>query len=388
MTESGPAETEPNINHEPLASPTAGNQKNFLIIVGLIVVLAVVGGLYFTWSKTRQSDSLAERGARAQAANEELGFGINRARPTSTPRPESTAVPQGPAPSEGEVMVVHRVPGDDYGRMAIRHADGTRTLLDQTCMRLHVAADYGICLSQNDSFVPTYTTSVFRSDNPADVIKEYSSSLPSRARISPNGIYSSVTAFATGTSYEDISGETTTIVTIDEIVGTSRLRSARQFEVVADDSSYQVQDAQFWGLTFADDDEFFITGYFGESPEILQGSLGAETMSPLGWKGSCPSLSPDAKTLVYKEMRDEGGFDLVAVDLDTDDRWILDEARSVDDQVEWLDNDTILYALHPNGLEDAVQPEFDIWMLDIAPGSVPELFLPNADSPAVMRSAE
>jgi len=39
----------------------------------------------------------------------------------------------------------------------------------------------------------------------------------------------------------------------------------------------------------------------------------------------------------------------------------------------------------PEGGDNPVQPEFDIWMLDIAPGSEPELFLPNADSPAVAR---
>jgi hypothetical protein len=41
-----------------------------------------------------------------------------------------------------------------------------------------------------------------------------------------------------------------------------------------------------------------------------------------------------------------------------------------------------------SGYDRDTQPEFDIWMLDIAPGSEPALFLPNADSPATMRRAD
>ena len=96
-------------------------------------------------------------------------------------------------------------------------------------------------------------------------------------------------------------------------------------------------------------------------------------------------MSPDGKTLVFKEMREDGTFELVAVDVATNTKQKLGETRSVDEQVEWLDNDTILYAVHPEGMDTAVQPAFDIWKLAIADGSEPVLFLPNADSPAVSR---
>ncbi|KAG1649997.1 hypothetical protein GQR58_028484 [Nymphon striatum] len=153
----------------------------------------------------------------------------------------------------------------------------------------------------------------------------------------------------------------------------------------ADDAKYGSANSKYWGLSFVDNNDFYITGWFGDGPEIMSGSLDTMVVKPTGFDGSCPSLSPDGKTLVFKESRAEGGFDLVAVDLATNDKWILGETRSVDDQVEWLDNDTILYAVHPDGGDKPVQPEFDIWMLDIAEGSEPVLFLPNADSPAVVR---
>jgi len=364
---------------------TKQNRRNLVVVVCLALGLVALGALYFSWAQTRQSDDLAEREARALATNAEQGFVFNPSRPTSVPEPEATAIPQSPAPAVGEVLVVNRVPGDDYGRLAIRHGDGSRTLLDRWCLRVHIAAQHGVCLSQQDSFLPQYETTIFRADNPGELVKNYASALPSRARVSPGGTFSAVTAFVTGTSYEDVSGEATTIVTIDEIIGTSRTRAIRQFTVEGEHERYQNLSAQYWGLTFADDDEFYITGFYGEFPEIMQGSLATMTVEPTGWEGSCPSLSPDAKTLVFKEKRADGGFDLIAIELATNERWTLNEKRSVDDQVEWLDNDTILYALHPEGGDSPVQPEFDIWMLDIDGGSEPVLFLPNADSPAVRR---
>jgi hypothetical protein len=51
----------------------------------------------------------------------------------------------------------------------------------------------------------------------------------------------------------------------------------------------------------------------------------------------------------------------------------------VDDQAEWLDNERVLYAL-PRGNGN----ESDIWSSSINGGS-PQVFIPNASSPAVVR---
>jgi hypothetical protein len=59
----------------------------------------------------------------------------------------------------------------------------------------------------------------------------------------------------------------------------------------------------------------------------------------------------------------------------------LAETRSVDDQVEWLDDRAILYSLPASqGAGHAT----DLWRLSID-GGVPTLFLANAFSPAVVR---
>lgn len=373
----------------PLVDPDT--RRKLLVFSGLVAALLVAGAVYFVWAQGRASDDLADRNARAQAVIDEF----EQSRPTTIDdeptatenEPAATAVPvpRGLAPVPGEVLVVNRVPGDDYGRLAIRHADGSRTLLDRSCMRVHLNADHGVCVSNNDGIIPTFTTTFFEAVDPQVEIKSYPSALPSRARISPDGTFSAVTAFVTGSSYADIGGETTTIVTIDEIDSSRLLRGTAQFVIDSDEDRFDNLDPQYWGITFADENEFYITGFYGEAPEVMRGWIEEQTLEPTGLVGSCPSLSPDGKTLVYKEMQDDGSFELVAVDLETNESWKLGETRSADDQVEWLDNDTILYALHPEGGDNAVQPEFDIWMLDIAEGSEPELFLPNADSPAVVR---
>lgn len=55
------------------------------------------------------------------------------------------------------------------------------------------------------------------------------------------------------------------------------------------------------------------------------------------------------------------------------------ETRSVDDQVAWLDDDTVIY-----GLPRPDQPgASDVWTLPIHGGESPELLVENAWSPTV-----
>jgi len=122
-----------------------------------------------------------------------------------------------------------------------------------------------------------------------------------------------------------------------------------QFEVLAPDRRYHAADRQFWGLTFVDSDAFYVTGYFGEDPEILFGSIQRKTIKPTGYIGSCPAVSPDGRLLAFKQLRDDGSFEIAVAEVETGTVTVLNEDRSIDDQVEWLDNDTILYALHPDG---------------------------------------
>ena len=67
------------------------------------------------------------------------------------------------------------------------------------------------------------------------------------------------------------------------------------------------------------------------------------------------------------------------LDLSTGQDVALAETRSVDDQVEWLDNTSLLYAIPRAGSATA-----DVWVVS-ADGGEPQVLIPGASSPAVVR---
>ena len=71
------------------------------------------------------------------------------------------------------------------------------------------------------------------------------------------------------------------------------------------------------------------------------------------------------------------------LDLKSDEETPLGENRSVDDQVEWLDNEHILYALSES--EKGSSASTDIWSMPAIAGGTPELLLKGGFSPAVAR---
>lgn len=383
------------------------NRSNVVAMIALAVVLAGLGVAYVAWASNRVDEDIAAREARAleaiedfEPANEAVVDGEPEVieEPGAADEPDRGSEPvaeQDRAADQiepGSVMAINRVPGDDYGRVVVLRADGTRELLERRCERLHVAAGVGICVSQQESFgFPTFTSRFLdATDTGLQEVRSYPSPQPSRARVSPAGTLVSTTAFVSGSSYADVGSDAETLAVVDEVESSINLRGLVEFEIVSPDEKYEGVVGQYWGVSFVDEDNFWVTGFFGDGPEVFEGSMSRGVLTPSGLIGSCPSVSPDGSTLVYKQARaDDEGFDLVAVDLASGDSWQLGETRSVDDQVEWLDDDTILYALHADLSEEGdasvAQPQFDIWLLDVAPGSEPTLFLPAADSPAAIR---
>ena len=61
----------------------------------------------------------------------------------------------------------------------------------------------------------------------------------------------------------------------------------------------------------------------------------------------------------------------------------LPEPKHIDDQIEWLDDGNILYAVGHS--PSASVRRADIWRLAIDGASPPSMFLPDAESPAVVR---
>ena len=63
----------------------------------------------------------------------------------------------------------------------------------------------------------------------------------------------------------------------------------------------------------------------------------------------CPSLSPDGTQIAYKSrIGDETRWRLRVLDVATLEDHAVAEERSIDDQVEWLDDDTLAYSDEKN----------------------------------------
>jgi hypothetical protein len=98
----------------------------------------------------------------------------------------------------------------------------------------------------------------------------------------------------------------------------------------------------------------------------------------------CPSVSPDGTRVAYKKRftRDgRVGWELHVLDLRTMADVALAEERSVDDQLEWLDDEQVLYSVAAAGGVGS-----DVWRTSADGTGSPGVFLRAAYSPAVVRS--
>ena len=97
----------------------------------------------------------------------------------------------------------------------------------------------------------------------------------------------------------------------------------------------------------------------------------------------CPSLSPDNNRIAFKKRvgGSDGWWQLTVLDLQTmAEKPLWNESRSVDDQVEWLDDAHVMY--HLTGTSTAA----DIWSAAVDGETPPTLVVGDAYSPAVLRA--
>lgn len=293
------------------------------------------------------------------------------ASPTSAPRPDIN-------PDDIALAFINRVPGDEYGLVGYIDPSGERHITELECSRLDLNEAVGICLSATAGLGGSGRGLLL--DPGLNPSLRFAVNLPSRAAVSPDGSVVAWTGFSLGHSYL-APGEfatTTQLISVDRSIGANL---EQVFSMYRGDDLLTDVDMNYWGVTFVDSDHFYATLGTGDGVSIIEGRVSNSRLDVVFENATCPEVSPDGKTIVAKEPR--GDFmQLIAIDVETGDRRELGESRSVEDQVEWADDDTILYAL-PN-LDEGTdpQPVFDVWALDVAAGSSPRMIIPFADSPA------
>ena len=310
-------------------------------------------------------------------------------------RPDVTTRPTGGTRSDQrlDVAAVLREPhvvfrstslGPTYGHIAVVPLDqpsGPRGATPVECERVYSMGETGLCLSADRGVVTTYKTQLL--DGELGLGRELDTTgLPSRARVSRDGRLAATTTFVSGHSYAATGFSTKT--TIYDTSSAAALADLEEFRILRDGEPYRSADVNVWGVTFgADSSRFYATMASKGSTYLVRGDVGERTLRTMARNVECPSLSPDGSRIVYKKQDSTSGplrWRLHLLDLATGQETTLSETRSVDDQVEWLDDDRVIYGLPRDG--SAVT---DVWVVPVDGTGRPSVFIPRAWSPAVVR---
>jgi hypothetical protein len=273
--------------------------------------------------------------------------------------------------------------GKSFGRVGYVPLDvpnGPRYLTPISCDRLYFSHGHGICLTVENSRVFPAHAYVF------DHMFRLGTAIrltgpPSRARVAPDGGLAAITVFESGHSYAEGAFSTRTSL-IDTQAGRI-IADLEQFDIQRNGTRFKPVDSNFWGVTFtAANRVFYATLSTGGRMYLIRADADRRAGEVLHQGVECPSLSPDGTRLAFKK-RINGRLGVVwqvaVLDLATSHESVLDaEARSVDDQVEWLDETQVIY--HQPSSNGA-----DIWALRIDNRTPPRLLLTGAYSPAVVR---
>nr|BFE82718.1 hypothetical protein GCM10020093_053190 [Planobispora longispora] len=179
------------------------------------------------------------------------------------------------------------------GRLLVRDTAtglvrGTRT----RCERFYAAAGTGVCLTVTPGAVPgTHALILDRTMREIDRIEI--TGIPNRARVSPSGRMISWTVFVTGDSYNE-NGFSTWTGIHDTRTGNTTV-NMEEIPLIKDGRRYHSADVNYWGVTFAsDDNRFYATVSTKGRTYLVEGDYAAWEARVLRENAECPSLSPTA----------------------------------------------------------------------------------------------
>jgi hypothetical protein len=286
-----------------------------------------------------------------------------------------------PTTQEGTLLFRNTTPDQDFGQVEYvgPGSDSTRKPVGRRCDRLDVAGETLVCLEGVPGIIARTRVTVVA---PGSKDRSWTvPGVPSRTRLSPDASRVATTVFVEGHDYS--SARFATATEIGDAAGRGRVNLER-YRLVLDGTTVRPVDRNFWGVTFTDDgDTFYATATTGGRTWLVRGSIRDQVLRSVHGSAECPSLSPDGRRVAYKkrDVRRGATWSLAVLDLGTGEETLLGERRSVDDQVEWLDDDTVLYGL-PRGSRPGSS---DVWALDVSGSARPRMLVPRASSPAVVR---
>lgn len=273
--------------------------------------------------------------------------------------------------------------GATFGRLTMVSADapgGDRRSVALTCERLSFAGGRGLCLHLQRGVFNSYTALLLdKTLKPGASIKL--EGLPSRTRASADGRIGAITVFVLGDDYAAAFSTRTTLV---DLASGDEIGELEQFSTWRDGVRFKEVDFNFWGVTFAKDgNTFYAALRTGGKTFLVRGDLALRKLTVIRENVECPAISPDNRLLAYKKRvgPSPDSWRIHVLDLQTNtERIVAAETRFIDDQVEWLDDRRVLYAIPRRTTNMS-----DVWVAPIDGSEAARILLPQAESPIVVR---
>src|SRR5262245_60419681 len=343
-------------------------KRRRIFVATCIAITAILAG-YIYRTRTRIADNSAEA--------------LKSGAPLGDAAAYATADQNG---KSKRIFFRHNSVDKNYGRLAFvkyEHPDQPEFVGTLSCEVAHVAGGRGICLAANRGVFTTYVAKLFDAKTFQILAQFPLNGVPSRCRVSMDGKLAALTVFVSGHGYASLNFSTQTLL-IEADKGRI-IADLEEFTVSRDGQIMSNKDFNFWGVTFTPDTRhFYATLSTNRRHFLVKGDISNRSVIVVHDDVECPSLSPNASRIAYKKRFMVEGrvyWQLHILDLMTNRETPLGEKRSVDDQLEWLDNDHVLYSLPET--ETGSSPSTNIWLVAADGVSAPTLFLKKAYSPAV-----
>ncbi|MFD6361564.1 TolB family protein [Streptomyces roseolus] len=252
-------------------------------------------------------------------------------------------------------------------------APGGRTARGPACDRFHAAGGTALCLQRRPG-VPARSYAIVLDRRLREVRRIGLPGVPSRARVSASGSMLAWTMFTTGDSYARSSFSTRTSI-LDLRTG-YLVKNVEQLPLTLGGRRHHAPDVNYWGVTFAaDDNRFYATVSTGGRTHLVEGDMADWSARALRENVECPSLSPDGTRIAFKKRVSPGPREpwrLYVLDLATGREHPVAERRAFDDQALWKDPRTLVYG-HGGG----------VWSVPADGTGSPRLLAARASSPSL-----